>query len=319
MEEIKLGIITDLEGNLIILNKLLEVFLKNNIDLLVLAGDIPSQKKNSLLNILKKSLLLKVQIFIIPGSHESFNDYDKPIKKLNNNLIIDGTKKLKTTFKSYDFVFLPGSDYLARTGQYVLSGKKRNKMFHKESRKIYSDWWLHNEFKLFDIFKIEKLTQKNTILISHIPPNFKSKEAIDVAVFGTAYKEFDIKNKHLKIKFFKKLINDKILELVKNKSKGILIKETANKLIKYNYPVKILKKNVGNKEIRKLINQKKITKLICGHIHEAGNKACNLKGHLIKENKFSKELFLNSGQAERGLATIITLKDDLAKYKKIKV
>src|SRR3989344_2074835 len=164
MDEIKLGIITDLEGNLTILNKLLEIFSKNNIDLLVLAGDIPSQKKNSLLNILKKSLKLKIPIFIIPGSHESFDDYDKPIKKLNNKLIIDGTKKLKTSFKDYDFVFLPGSDYLAQTGQYVLSGKKRNKKFHKKSRKTHSDWWLHSEFKLFNIFKIGKLIQKNTII-----------------------------------------------------------------------------------------------------------------------------------------------------------
>ncbi len=321
MNELKLGTITDLEGNILILKKLLKLFSKNKIDILILAGDIPSQKKNSLFNVLKKSLKLKTPILLIPGSHESFNDYDKPLRKLKNKLIIDGARKLKYNFNDYEFIFLPGSDYLARNGQYVLQQGIKNKKAHQKKRKMYSDWWLHKNFRYFDIFKVKKLIKnpKNAIIISHIPPKFNSKEAIDVAIFGTAFKNFSIKRPHLKLNFFKKLIKNKVLELVKNPKKGIIIKEIATKLIKYKYPVKLLKKNVGNKDILKLIKQKKINKLICGHIHEAGNKACNLKGKLIPENKFSEEFFLNSGQAEKGYACIVTLKDNLAKYKKVKV
>ena len=94
---------------------------------------------------------------------------------------------------------------------------------------------------------------------------------------------------------------------------------TIKPKIKYKYPIRIAKENVGNKDILKLIKQKKIKKLICGHIHEAGNKACSLKGKLIKQNIFSEELFLNSGEAEKGYATIVNFKDNLAKYKKVKV
>lgn len=316
MSDIKIGTITDLEGNLRALNKILKIFLNNNIDLLVLAGDIPSQKKNSLLKILKLSLKLKIYIFIIPGSHESFDDYDKPIKELNNKLIIDGAKRSKVSFRNYEFIFLPGSDYLASNGQYILTNNIKN---HAKKREKNAQYWAHQKFKVFQVSKIKKLIKnpKKTIIISHIPPRFNSKQAIDVAEFGKVMKEFQIKKEHLKLKIFGKLLSKESIGHKFSKDM-ILTLKSAKLLVKYNYPVKILKKNVGNKEIKNLIQKKNIVKLICGHIHESGNKACNLKGKIVKSNNMSEELFFNSGQAEKGYAGLVILKNNMAKYIKIR-
>ena len=308
MSELKLGIITDLEGNTKNLAKILKKF-KDNIDVLVLSGDIPSSKKNSMKNILNKCLKLKIKIILIPGSHENYKMYN-PIK---NKLIIDGTKKSKIIINSFHFVLVPGSDSLSKGAQYVLLNSKINLKKHLNWRKENITHFITTKVYPTYISKIKKLINnpKKTIIISHIPPKFNRKNSIDVAVFGKPIKNFTIKKQHLKN------LNGEVEKVFK---KGTIFElEVAKKLVKFGYPVKILEKNVGNKHLKKLIKDKKIKKLICGHIHESGGKANDSKGKIVPQNRFSNEFFYNIGEADKGIAGIVTLKGDKAKYKKIKV
>jgi len=322
MKELKLGTITDLHGNLKVLPKILKKLSENKIDILVLGGDIPYEgEKNSLLKILKKCLKLRKTIFIIPGSHEGFEDYEEQLKKLKSKLIINGAKKLKTKSFGYDFVFLPGSDYLASTGQYVLTYSISNIKKQKNKFKKNSHYFLHKKFRAFQIEKISKLIKnpEKTILISHIPCHFKSKYGIDLAEFGKVLRNFYFKKEHLKFDIFKKSLKEEMHKKNKVSKKYVFTKDAAKLLIRFGYPINIEKKNVGNKYITRLIKQKKIKKFICGHIHESGNRACNSNGMEVKQNKFSEELFLNSGHAEKGYFSIVILKENKARYIKIKV
>jgi len=154
---------------------------------------------------------------------------------------------------------------------------------------------------------------KKTILICHVPPRFYKKKSIDLAKFGRPKKSFLLKKKDLAPDIRRHIKSPRV------EKESIFPIEKARKLIKKGYPIQIIKKNVGNIYLKKVIKKLKIKKFICGHIHEAGQRANDLKGNLIKQNKWSKELFYNAAPSMRGYSGIFTIKGDKAKYKNIKV
>lgn len=307
----KLGAISCLHGNLKSSRKFAAYFKKASVDAVVLAGDIPSAKnqKKSLTKVLQIFSKINKPIFVLPGSHESAEVYDKVVRKFAKQ-IIDCTKKQKTTLSGYDLVFLPGSDWLSGEGSCVL--KDSRTIFRGKSAKEITKYYKVKKVKLFFIRDLKKLVKrpKSTILISHIAPRFTKKTAIDVARFG--------KVKKGRFKIAK--ADEKALKEVILLWKG-LIKETvfsyaeAIRLKKKGYPFAILRTNVGNAFLMKMVRKLNISKAICGHIHETGGRANNLKGNPVKQGKWSKELFYNCA----GKAGIVEFKNNLARYKNVKV
>ncbi|MBI2565211.1 metallophosphoesterase [Candidatus Woesearchaeota archaeon] len=86
--------------------------------------------------------------------------------------------------------------------------------------------------------------------------------------------------------------------------------------------------NVGSEELAQLINTEKIFFGIFGHIHEAGAKAVTLSEKTILENNWSGELYLNAataipwtlndGRVHAGVAAIMWVEKNRAKYKIIR-
>ena len=89
--------------------------------------------------------------------------------------------------------------------------------------------------------------------------------------------------------------------------------------------------NVGDEKMNPFIDYHKIPFGIFGHIGEAGGKATDLNGKVIKQNKWSKKLYLNPGPGSsypwfmndestvNGLAATLFIKGSKAKYKIIKI
>ena len=96
---IKLGFVSDIEGNLENAVKTAEIFRKEKVDAVVIAGDCYENEKirinpvypdskdnvNEMIAGIKPYAFLYVPIFIIPGNHEEINVYNEAINKLKEN------------------------------------------------------------------------------------------------------------------------------------------------------------------------------------------------------------------------------------------
>ncbi|QQG39003.1 MAG: metallophosphoesterase family protein [Candidatus Woesearchaeota archaeon] len=317
METLRLGIIACIHGNIKALRRILKKFKKENIDALILAGDIPKDESqlNSIKNVIKTALSLKKPIYAIPGSHESFDAYTKALKIYKKNKLIYDctlTKNRTVKIKSHKLIFLPGSDSSSKGAGYrLVKDKKQAKEFVKYAKSFKEHFF--GKTKTFIIKELSNLIKPkdNPTVICHVPPKFNKKQAIDVATFGKPTKDFIILRKH------KNLDKTTGGELI-TKDNTVFPIETAKKYIKAGYPVEILSKNVGNEYLKKTLKQLKVKKFICGHIHEAGHKATNFKGNPIKQNAWSKELYYNCAAGTEGRTGIYIIKGSLAKYKNIK-
>ena len=318
---IKLGVIGCVHGKITPLRKIIKKFAKEKIDAIVLTGDInsPNKPRQSIVKIIRILLQLKKPIFVIPGSHEPVKAYKEALRRFRGNkLVFDCTLKRNRTRKinSYELVFLPGSDWSAPgAGFRLLTNRRALSKFEKRRKQLLE--FFFGPMKFFFINSLKKFVKcpERTILISHIPPRFYKKTAIDVAKFGKPLRTFKIKFKHTKRKFFKEKIGVQIIEA----KHAVYSTDVARWLQKLGYPIKIVKENVGNKELRKWIKKLRIDKMVCSHIHEAGQRGCDLKGNLIEQERWSKELFYNPGSAGEGKAGIYIIEEDKAKYKNIKI
>ena len=318
MEELKLGIITCLHGNLKAAKALAKFYSKSDVDAIIFNGDTNKDgDENSIYMVLKHFKKIKKPTYITPGSHETYSGYKNSFKKIKNNYIKDCTlsKNRKIKLKGYHLVFLPGSDVKVYDAGFQLIGSKSHWLKRlKRLTKKYGNPY-EGIIDFFHIDEIKKyVTDPNkTVLICHVPPRFFKKNSIDVAKFGRPKRSFNLKTKDVAKKLRIRIKSTKI-----DKDSIFIIKK-ARKLIKKGYPIEVVTKNVGNIYLKRIIKKLKIKKFICGHIHEAGQKANDLKGNLIKQNIWSKELFHNAAPSKDGYSGIFTICGDKAKYKNIKV
>ena len=308
----KLGVTADLHGNLRLAKKFASYFKKSDVDAVVIAGDLPAyeNQKTSLTKILQIFSKCGKRVFVMPGSHESVKIYEVVLKKFKKK-IVDCTKEKnrKVQIGDYDIVFLPGSDWLSGEDAGFVLRDSRTALRGKTKKQISR--YFGTEVRLFYVRELRKIIKnpKKTILITHIPPRFNKKLAIDVAKFGKAVGKFKIKTAdkeallHL-IMVWQGMLKATIFSLAE-----------ARRLKKKGYPIAIIEENRGNKILKKMIKRLKITKLICGHIHESGGRANDLKGKPVTPDKWNKELFYNCS----GRAGIVEFSDSLARYWDIKV
>ncbi|MEM2874108.1 MAG: metallophosphoesterase family protein [Candidatus Nanoarchaeia archaeon] len=306
----KLGTVSCLHGNLRNAKKFARIFKKICVDAIVLLGDVPSDKnqKKSLIKILKIFSKTKKKVFVLPGSHEQYEAYYAALKKFGKNEnIVDCTKTLSAKIGNRKLVFIAGADVSAPgAGFRLLENKRQMRLFKTHVRLLKEHFWGKVKPILFN--KLAKLIDKETILVSHIPPKFNTPEAIDVAVFGEPKKSFILLEKHKKLN---KTTKGTLMQL----RHVVFTLDESKKMLKAGYPIKIVKKNVGNPWLKKIIKKKKISKFICGHIHEAGGRANNLKGEPVKPGKWSNELFYNCS----GMAGIVEFKNNFARYRNVRV
>ena len=298
----KISVMTCIHASVRNAARFLKIFKKENIDLIILNGDLGDNYKEikSILNLFKK---INIKTLVIPGSHEPYKDYYKAIKTIKSNKnIIDCSNIKNIITDNYNLILFPGSDAIYHTGGFPIANDAK----HKKKREITLKKYIKKRFKTVILNDLKKFVKKDkeNILIMHIPPKFKGFYSIDVANFGTVTKNclFKIKNK---IRLLEKTDIFPLKMALKMKSKGL--------------PIKILTKNVGNEYLKRLIKQLKIKKFVCGHIHEAGGRAVNLSGRKLKQYKWGKELFYNTGSVKEGMCGIVYLKNNLAKFKNLRI
>lgn len=306
----KLGIISDLHGSLKNARKAAAFFRRSDADAVVLAGDIaPFEKqKQSLVKILGLFSKIKRRVFVMPGSHEQYAAYYSALKKFRKNKnIVDCTKMHFVKIHNQKIVFIPGADSTPPgAGFRLLRDRKllqRLKRRIKENKKHF--WGKVAPILLSDL---AKYLDKNTIVISHVPPKFRCPQAIDLAKYGAPKRPFVLIERKRKTK----------TAVLINKYTVFTLDETS-KLLPKGLPIKLVTENAGNTWLKKLIRKKKISKLICGHIHESGGRATDSKGKPVKPNQWSKELFYNCSGGEKGKAGVVEFLDEFAKFKHIKI
>lgn len=311
-EEPRIAVLSDTHGDIKAVKKVVDYLKKHPVDLLVLPGDIGFFTIRSYERIFRLCLKLKIPFIPFPGSHENSFTWKKAIKKVNNKLLIDGYKNNFIKFADYNLIIFPGSEAVSsgtipyNGGNIWMIDKKLNPSDkRKRSRRLRELKYAKKseEVSIFEIekeLKKKKISGKKTIMFSHDPLRCKTKKGIDNAHFGVVTKEFNLRKRDGRLKVFKDLKEDK----GNFHLGGILALEAAKVFRKYKYPIKLMKKNVGSVALRKIANKYKITKSVSGHIHEAGKRAINKKENKVKQNTFSKEMFLNSGP---NILTILTL------------
>jgi Icc-related predicted phosphoesterase len=303
----KLGVTSDLHGSLGKARKFASYFKKADVDAVILTGDIPGDKnqKGSLAKILKIFVKTNKRVFVMPGSHEQYVPYYAALKKFGNR-ITDCTKTAYVKLKGLKIVFIPGADSTAAgAGFRLLPNRRLLKRFRKRIKELKMHFW----GKIIPLFvnDFAKFADKDTIIISHVPPKFRTKNAVDAAIFGTPKKPFMLVKKDKKLKLAAKMpiyIPDRVVFPIKE----------ARYLIKKGYPVKIKNENVGNPWLKAIIRKKRIKFSICSHIHESGGKANDSKGRPVLQNKWSNELFYNCS----GRAGIVEFLNGKARYNNVR-
>jgi len=328
-EPTKIAYISDLHGFNYV-NEIVKKINKENVSLVVLGGDFTDYTQNGTIKIVKAFLKLDLDILIMPGSHENFEVYENIFNKIKNKKLIDGYKHNYLKIGDYELIIISGSSTVVagiprmRGGSYWqiergVNKKKTQREANKKlkERKISRKGRLIFMDDIFDLTKkhISKTPSSKKIILSHNPPLCKTNKGIDLAIFGIITETFKLKKEHKNKKEFQEIKNDELFE------KGqVLTLDEIKILQKYKYPVKIMKKNVGSKDISILMNKYNITKIISGHIHESGKRAINKQEKKVKENQWTKDVRINSGEGKKGLFTIIKLGNQgRIKYEFIKV
>ncbi|MBD3259791.1 hypothetical protein GF371_04140 [Candidatus Woesearchaeota archaeon] len=315
----KIGVVSDLHGNISAARNFAKYFLKHPVDAVVLNGDLSEiGEEDSVKDIVLCFKKLKCPVYVIPGSHESWKQYRK-LKRIKKNNIIDCFKmsNRKKKLDSYDLVFMPGSDFLSHNADFkMLSGRKEL----EDAEYIYERYERRTlKFSFIeDLFNLVKNPEK-TIVVSHVPPLFRKGNAIYVAKFVKIPRKFKIKEKDLEKSDL--ILNMFLREgpVVEKSDQSLITLDMAKELRKFKYPAKIYKANRGNKNLAKAIKMLKVTKMICGHFHESGSKGCDSDGKYVSPNKKVKSLFYNSGPGFEGLGGIYFIHDGKVSYRNIKV
>lgn len=301
---IKLGIITCAHGNAKAVKRLRKAYEKENVDAIVLAGDLGDTLKE-INAVLKAVTPARVLILVFPGSHESKKDYNRAL--LNFKKCIDGTKKRRTTINGYDLVTLPGSSVNIPTASFrIAHGKISRKWFKK--------------FRIFLIEKLKRFIRKpaKTIVLCHDPPRCAATNGIDAAYSGIARKAFLVAPKHMMI--FGKELRAHLGSTLSIFEKGNIAPEPfASKLAKLGYPIIVKHRNVGNKALKAFLKKNNIPFFACGHIHEAGQRAITSTGKKIKPSQWSNSLWYNAAAATNGKGGILILDNNKGTFKNISV
>ena len=314
---LKLGVITCIHGESQIAAKLARKYRKENVDAIILNGDINSDKRplQSMVSVFRAALKAGLPVFATPGSHEPVGDYKKAVKKFRaNKNLVDCSSKWGQKFRGYNLVFFPGSDFVGWKGEHVLVETKKELSRRKRS---LHEKGVHAHDHIYIVMdEIAKLLKpKKTVVISHIPPRFHKPKAIDIAIFGTFVKNCKLKKKDAE------RLDWGVSEYRKDPEgkRFVFPVWEARRVIRLGYPMKIMKKNRGNAHLAGILRKYKITKFICGHFHESGQQGCDKKGNPIKPGNWSNELFFNAAAAKDGKGGIYTVDGEKAKFEKVNV
>lgn len=326
------GIISDIHEDPRIIHPLLEALVQKGADKLIVNGDIGgnygslenSQKYTAY--ILDKIGKTGLESYVQPGGHESIAGFHPVLeffsKKYSNIKNIFNGNKIEA--HDHQVVFLPGSDFLCGGGyQFGNSDELSTGMYESK----------HGSLFYQNIRDLRSLvtTPDKTIVVCHVPRKFETVErGVDVAHFYESREYSRGKNNYDSKGVFPVVaFNPAIVERDNTPVYSLRIEDsqirssvTSELWARGLDTLKVLverNENRGNKDLKNIYEELGITKAVSGHFHESSHRAHDSKGNFIPENTSTKELFWNSGHADRGLAGILTVNGEEVSYENIKL
>ncbi|MGV8151555.1 MAG: metallophosphoesterase family protein [Candidatus Nanoarchaeia archaeon] len=268
--EIRFGVLGDIHYQIENAKKIAEKFSKMNLDYILINGDLSKSnidymflsEKQGIIDALTPFIELGKPVYCVPGNHESIRIYSETIKELKEKYpnIND--------LSSLNSVDLNGVN---------LIGVKTKGVFPSGAYVPDSE--------------IDKINKNNlpqdddpVLLLSHVPPRFNHREAID--------EFFGIK-----------------LESGRRVKYPLTVERIIYEGQKFD---RIKPKNLGKKELAEKIKETRISFGISGHFHPAYG-GCDLEKN-IKQGEYSSELFVNPGAVKYLRAGVLTIKGKEAKY-----
>ncbi|MDP3027092.1 MAG: metallophosphoesterase, partial [Nanoarchaeota archaeon] len=256
--------------------KIAQIFKEKNLDGIIISGDmirtllnlINLQEKKQIKDSLLPFLETGKPVYIIAGNHETKNDYFSAMKELG---------------KKYCNLFdLATLDYVDLNGVNIFGVSGWDNPFPPGCFSV------KKEIKNVDrrVFSLDK---DPILMISHMPPKFQHKGAIDCV-------------------YWVKSENNKI---VKSRHAGEQAVYQGKAIERIN-PI-----NNGKKELTDLIVEGNIDFSVSGHYHM--NPGANNFEKNIPKNEFSEKLFMSPGAAQYDMAGILTIEKDKAKYELLKI
>lgn len=247
----KLGIFSDIHQSPQHIVDALKFFLEEKVDLLIGAGDI-SNSYPALEYVIRNLAAAGLPAVLIPGSHETVDDWYKAFK-LAPSHIIDGLRQRKLSLDSFDLVLLPGSEFTAG-GDFTLTDQGDSRFEEGVYKTSVND--------------LESLVTQpeKTIIVCHNPPKFQTERGLDYAFFS------DTKN-HV-LPGYHALFYNQVLEKheryqTKRENRGY---QPLTEKIKIIFP--------GKKE-----------KVIAAHFHEMTHRATNREEKPVSENSWTENLY----------------------------
>jgi Icc-related predicted phosphoesterase len=291
---ITIGVISDIHGDTKKTRKLYAQVRKHKPDAILIPGDIGEgvDELMSVLNIFAKS---KVPVYVMPGSHESVNDYKKTIRNLRGTAIVDVMKRKRIRVGDLDLAFIAGSDWLSCPDGFRTVRDKRSNRRQEAGAGI--------SFQYLIDLKKKVRNPDNTLVIVHFPPHTQVKNSIDIAHFG-------------KVTDTAMIVGEEFAILPKG---AILPLEQAKAFKKLGAPIDIRKEHVGNKDLRKLLDSLSVKFFLCGHIHEAGRRAITTSEKRVRQGSWSSSLWYNVGCAAQGYAGIMQFEDGKMRFKQLRL
>lgn len=303
---LRLGIISDAHGHILQVRKLVSLYNKEEVDAVLVPGDIcrlGNQKRSvrAVLNALKKC---KSKVYLMPGGHEGSDAY----RLVRRSSFTDCTRKRKVKINGFPVVFLPGSDFIAREGSFVLiSGVKNLK-----SRKRRLESLGVEGLEFFSVSELRRLVSSpRTLVVSHVPPRYSTDHGLDVATSGIVTRAFRVPEAQKG-----KLRDFAGMEFSPG---NVIVLPAARHFARAGFPVSIRTRHVGNRELKKVLRSLGVHYFVCGHIHESGQRAVTATGRRVRSGQWSRTLYLNAGAAKDGRSCILFLDQGKASFRKVKV
>lgn len=271
---VKFGVVSDIHNKIEKAEKAAKIFEEKGVNAIIVAGDMAKtlpnlinfNEKKQIRDSLTPFLEIGKPVYVIAGNHETKNAYFSVMKKLS---------------KQYDNLFdLATLRYADLQGVNIfgVSGGSPSPL---------GGFSLEKEINNVDntVFNLDK---DPVLMITHLPPRFNHKGAIDCI--------YDVKIESGKI--------------IKNRHKGekAVYKERGIK--------RINPRNRGEEGLRSLIINW-VDFSISGHYHF--NEGANNLYKNILPGTFVYKLFMNPGACQYDMVGVLTIKGDKAKYELLRM
>lgn len=320
VREVKYGMISDIHEDPRIIVPALQVLRKLGAEKLIVNGDIGGWRgdlqssQDYTAFILSQIAKTGMETFVQPGSHEPLVAYGPVIEHFTGKFsnIVDALRVPKIEQDGHTLVFLPGSDFTCG-GEYQIGNgeiptgrwaKVSNKLLPVENWKDYQFLARNGAQGFFHYSNMNDLRKhvtspEKTVIVCHVPRKFSGLETcVDMAEFGEAMEKFNLQGN--------------IVE------KGSVFPiQSAVQIAQAGYPVQIKKENRGNQALAELYDELGIRKAVTGHFHESSHRANDRNGNPVDADKYTPELFWNSGHLDQGYTGILTVHGEEVKYNNV--